>query len=187
MKRMIRADVTTDNIPYGLAYVKQMILDNNHEGWNLDEIEMDYGDAQQLADWMTRKGYDVTTYPETSSHEVLWACDQLHCNWCDGVFCTSEYIPDDEDEQQSYIGSSIRASASWYFGKEEYEKYHGLVQEKLRGVTISKRVIDGDNPGGIKYEAEKLGIDLYDLLSCLEGMCYNGEAREIDDSHYTVL
>lgn len=75
----------------------------------------------------------------------------------------------------------------WYFGKEEYEKYHDLVRDRLSGTTVSKSVIPAKDPGGLIYEADRLGIeDFYELLGCLEGMCYNGEAKEIDDSTYFI-
>ena len=41
-------------------------------------------------------------------------------------------------------------------------------------------------PGGLVYEADQLGIGMWDLLEALEGMCYNGDAVEIDDSTYKV-
>lgn len=74
-----------------------------------------------------------------------------------------------------------------YFGQTAYRTYGQMVKQKLSGKKISKRVDLGDAPGGLKYEAEKLGMDLYDLLETLEGMCYNGDAREIDDSTYQVM
>ena len=75
----------------------------------------------------------------------------------------------------------------YYFGQEMSKKYGDLIADNLAGKTISKRIVDADKPGGIKYEAENLGIDLYDLLEALEGMCYEGRAREIDDSTYRIL
>lgn len=74
----------------------------------------------------------------------------------------------------------------FYFGKDAYEKYGDKVSKALAGKTISKRMDRADQPGGIAYEAEQLGMDLYDLLETLEGMCYNRKATEIDDSTYLV-
>lgn len=74
----------------------------------------------------------------------------------------------------------------YYFGKEEYEKFGDLVSKKCSGMVISKRVDDGAQPGGLEYEAEQLGMDLWELLRCLEGMCYNGTAVEISDYQYKV-
>ena len=95
---------------------------------------------------------------------------------------------DSKDEAIGFLESRLasRKTASWYFGKEEYEQYGDLVARELSGKTISKRIDLSDEPGGIGYEADQLGIDLYDLLRCLEGMCYNGKAEEIDDSTYRV-
>lgn len=74
-----------------------------------------------------------------------------------------------------------------YFGKEQYEKYHDIVSDALSGRTVSKAIADANYFGGLMYEANKLNIDMWDLLACLEGMCYNGEAREINDSTYLVM
>ena len=74
-----------------------------------------------------------------------------------------------------------------YFGQAAYEKYHDLVRDNLSGVVISKRVSDEGKPGSLLTEAENIGIDMWDLLECLEGMCYNGEAQEISDYQYKVL
>jgi hypothetical protein len=75
----------------------------------------------------------------------------------------------------------------WYFGREDAEKYGDLICDSLEGQTISKRKDLAEDVGGLIYEAEKLGIDdFFDLLKALEGLCYQGRAREIDDSTYLV-
>ena len=76
---------------------------------------------------------------------------------------------------------------SWYFGKEEYEKYGQMISEKLAGHIISKRISDSKNPDGLEHTAKLLHIDMWDLLSALEGMCHNGLAEEINDSEYMIL
>ena len=58
---------------------------------------------------------------------------------------------------------------------------------ELSGKTVSKRKDTAEQPGGLIYEAEKLNMDMWDLLEALEGMCSDGRAREIDDSTYLVL
>lgn len=73
-----------------------------------------------------------------------------------------------------------------YFGQEEYEKYGKLVKSKLKGKTISKRRDLSQQENGLEYEAEKLGISPFELLRCLEGMCYNNEAKENYNSSYTI-
>lgn len=76
---------------------------------------------------------------------------------------------------------------NFYYGKEEAEKYGDLIESLLSGKTVSKRVDLSEYPGGLEYEATQLGIDMFDLLAALEGLCYQGRAREIDDSTYLVL
>lgn len=73
-----------------------------------------------------------------------------------------------------------------YFGKEKAKEFGNLISEKLAGKTVSKSKAKAEDEGGLIYEAKKLGIDMWDLLEALEGMCYEGRAREIDDSTYLV-
>ena len=80
----------------------------------------------------------------------------------------------------------IRAARTHYFGNEAAAKYGDLIAEKLSGKTVSKRRDTAEEPGGLIYEANQLGIDMWDLLEALEGMCYNGDAFEIDDSTYKI-
>lgn len=75
---------------------------------------------------------------------------------------------------------------SLIFGLKEAEKYGELISSKLSGYTVSKRKDKAEEPGGLIYEADKLGIDMWELLEALEGMCYLGKAEEIDDSTYFV-
>lgn len=75
-----------------------------------------------------------------------------------------------------------------YYGQTAYEEYGDLVSKECSGMIISKRADEGEEPGGLVYEAERLGIeDFFDLLKCLEGMCYNRKAVEISDYQYKVL
>lgn len=75
---------------------------------------------------------------------------------------------------------------NWYFGKEASDKYKNIISERLSGHTVSKRKDRAEDAGGLIYEASLLGIDMYELLEALEGMCYEGLATEIDDSTYYV-
>ena len=75
----------------------------------------------------------------------------------------------------------------WYFGKDEYDKYGSLISDKLSGCVISKKADTAEMAGGLIYYAKLLGIDMWDLLSALEGMCYNRKASEISDSEYVVF
>ncbi len=75
---------------------------------------------------------------------------------------------------------------SLIFGIEKAGKYGELISTHLSGKTISKRKDKAEEPGGLIYEANNIGIDMWDLLESLEGMCYLGKAKEIDDSTYFV-
>jgi hypothetical protein len=75
-----------------------------------------------------------------------------------------------------------------YYGKTEYLAYGELIRDQCSGMIISKRRDEANLQNGLIYEAKRIGIeDFYDLLKALEGMCHNGLAREIDDSHYKVF
>ncbi len=74
----------------------------------------------------------------------------------------------------------------WYFGKDEFEKYGDYVYNALKGRGISKRVDLADDVCGLRYEAKMLDMDMFDLLSTIEGLCYNGMAYEYDDSTYII-
>lgn len=80
----------------------------------------------------------------------------------------------------------ISPSDRFYYGKEEFEKYGDMVYNALKGRGISKRIDLAEDVGGLVYEADILGMDPYDLLATLEGLCYNGMAYEYDDSTYIV-
>ncbi len=73
-----------------------------------------------------------------------------------------------------------------YFGEEAAANYGELIMQNLSGKTISKRKDLADKSGGLVYEAKLLGIDMWQLLEALEGLCYLGKATEIDDSTYKV-
>lgn len=92
-----------------------------------------------------------------------------------------------EDDENMYSSQRINAShGDNYFGEAAYNRYGQLIKKNLSGKTVSKRKDLGELPGGLVYEANQLGIDMWDLLEALEGMCYNGDAVEIDDSTYKI-
>ena len=74
-----------------------------------------------------------------------------------------------------------------YFGETKAKEFGELISTQLKGQKISKRRDLAEAPGGLIYEANELGIDMWDLLEALEGMCADGRAREIDDSTYQVI
>lgn len=93
--------------------------------------------------------------------------------YADNVVTESKKLREDEDD--------------WYYGKEEADKYKDLILDNLSGKTISKRRDLANDKGGIAYEAEKLGIGTFGLLRALEGGCYQGWVKEVDDSTYRVM
>ncbi len=72
------------------------------------------------------------------------------------------------------------------FGTEKAKEYGDLIVKNLSGQKVSKRKSKAEMPGGLIYEANRIGMNMWDLLEALEGMCADGRAREIDDSTYLV-
>lgn len=87
--------------------------------------------------------------------------------------------------------TSIKANRNDnYFGELAAFNHGDMIAEKYLGKTISKRKDKANDPGGLIYEAEELGIDKFELLEALEGMCADGRAREFDkpeDSYYKII
>lgn len=99
-------------------------------------------------------------------------------------------LVDEEGAYDVYSSSDIKASMGRYddyFGQTAAATYGDLIADRLKGREVSKRRDTANEPGGLIYEANKLGIDMWDLLEALEGMCREGRAREIDDSTYKIL
>lgn len=99
-------------------------------------------------------------------------------------------LADEEGAYDVYSSSDIKASMGRYdeyYGQTAAATYGDLIADRLKGKSVSKRRDTANEPGGLIYEANKLGIDMWDLLEALEGMCNEGRAREIDDSTYKIL
>lgn len=73
-----------------------------------------------------------------------------------------------------------------YFGASAVQKYGRRVLENLGGRTISTNIFDADAPGGLIYEARQLDIDIEEFVAVLEGLCYNGLAKELDDETFAI-
>jgi hypothetical protein len=99
-------------------------------------------------------------------------------------------LADEEGAYDVYSSSDIKASMGRYdeyYGQTAAATYGDLIADGLKGKSVSKRRDTANEPGGLIYEANKLGIDMWDLLEALEGMCNEGRAKEIDDSTYKIL
>lgn len=78
---------------------------------------------------------------------------------------------------------------SEYFGEASRNKYGTKIDESYHGKTITKRLnkVNDRYPSiGLGVIQEELGIPPSIAVRALEGMCYNNEACEINDSEYFV-
>lgn len=120
--------------------------------------------------------YDLDKYKVLNQHLRRYGIDSSTEIY---GFETEEEI-DDDDLPKGYYDE--------YYGQTAYNEWGDLVAEECAGKVISKKVSESEEPGGLIYEANQLGIDdFFELLQCLEGMCYNGKAVEISDYQYKVL
>ena len=102
-----------------------------------------------------------------------------------------EEIEGSDDVDNIEADTAITASRDDnYFGELAAFNHGDKIAEAYLGKTISKRKNKANAPGGLKYEADQLGIDMFELLEALEGMCADGRAREFDtpeDSYYEII
>ena len=120
--------------------------------------------------------------PEDGEFDYATENEQEAWDWFDS------YTGFEDEDDDIFSSTQITANRNdTYFGETAAKQYGDMIAENLKGVKISKRKDRGEQPGGLVYESQKLGIDLWDLLEALEGMCADGRAREIDDSTYLVI
>lgn len=91
-----------------------------------------------------------------------------------------------EEDIVNLIFKPAKESYEDYFGQHEADKYGDMTISALKGQKISKSLSQADKPGGLKYEAEKLGLSVDDLLRTLEGLCYQRRAYEISPTQYYI-
>ena len=169
MKRVIKSSFNAPSVYEALSLITSDSIQRRVYGKFMNTVE-EHSEAYLQG---------VLDFAEISNHELsgiemLWNLIQ------------SEGVAEVRSQCVNTMKRVIRESRKHYFGDEESAKYGDLIAEKLSGKTVSKRSDTAEEPGGLIYEANKLGIDMWDLLRALEGMCYEGRARAIDDSTYIV-
>lgn len=104
----------------------------------------------------------------------------------------SSYDDDDYEYDDQHFSEDINTAYEdededeFYFGRNFSQKYGDKIAKALKGKTISKRRDKADEPGGVRYEAQKLGILWDEFIMALEGMCHEGRAKETSDSTYFI-
>jgi hypothetical protein len=94
-----------------------------------------------------------------------------------------------EDDIEKVIAMVYENVDSYYsrgFGAVEAKKYGDLIYRTYKGQEISKAIAKANQPGGLTYSANKIGLSTFQLLKALEGMCADGRATYVDDSTYYV-
>lgn len=142
--------------------------------------------ADSTLDSWTWKKHDRNMCLTTVKGENVDEYDIPFADLSNNIKKDSQYILDALKDVIESNTSIIEGSSDYYFGKDAADSYGDLICNNLSGKTISKRKDKAEEPGGLKYEADLLGIDMWDLLEALEGLCYQGKCEEIDDSTYKV-
>ena len=84
------------------------------------------------------------------------------------------------------VYENIDSYFSYDYGAVEAKKYGDLIYRTYKGQEISKAIAKANQPGGLTYSANKIGLSTFQLLKALEGMCADGRATYVDDSTYYV-
>lgn len=186
---------------------RMKFIDNAYvEKYNdyFDDGDEVYPDLATLVNstWIAPNDYDGNVYDDElpfaststegdniTASELIMDGEEVAEPLEEDVECSDDLFTDiEQDVAQDAEEEPIEAGLfdDDYFGKEQAAKYGDLIASNLSGQTVSKRRDLAEEPGGLIYEANLLGIDMWDLLEALEGMCYQGRAVEIDDSTYRV-
>lgn len=147
------------------------------KGYHIDHINGDYTD-DRLSNLEK-----VTEQENARRREVLKASkkDSVKCYevlYKNGPGLSPLYIPV-KNFTDEYIVKGMKV-----IGDEDIVQDDDL--SSLKGKTISKNRIKSKQPGGLEYEANKLGIDMWKLLDLLEAGLRSGRVIELDDSTYKV-
>lgn len=93
---------------------------------------------------------------------------------------------DDIEKVVDMVYENIDSYFSHGFGAVEAKKYGDLIYRTYKGQEISKAIAKANQPGGLTYSANKIGLSTFQMLKALEGMCADGLATYVDDSTYYV-
>lgn len=84
------------------------------------------------------------------------------------------------------VYENIDSYFSLNFGEVRARKYGDIIYHNFEGQYISKAVAKANQPGGLTYSANLIGLTTFQLLEALEGMCADGRVTCVDDSTYYV-
>lgn len=125
-------------------------------------------------------------YSELKSHEA----DDIIISAIPNYLSSGEVVSDIEEMTiVSLVYDIVDDYCSEYFGAASRNKYGAKIDEAYHGKTITKRIDKANDqyPSiGLRVVQEELGIPPSTTVKALEGMCYNNEACEINDSEYFV-
>lgn len=93
---------------------------------------------------------------------------------------------DDIEKVVDMVYENVDSYFSRGFGAVEAKKYGDLIYRTYKGQKISKAIAKANQPGGLTYSANKIGLSTFQMLKALEGMCADGRATYVDDSTYYV-
>lgn len=125
-------------------------------------------------------------YSELKSHKA----DDIIISAISNYLSPREAISDIEEMTiVSLVYDMVDDYYSEYFGAASRNKYGAKIDEAYHGKTITKRIdkaMDRYPSIGLRVVQEELGIPPSTTVKALEGMCYNNEACEINDSEYFI-
>lgn len=125
-------------------------------------------------------------YAELKSHNA----DDIIISSIPNYLSSREVVSDIEEITiVSLIYDMVDDYFSEYFGAASRNKYGAMIDKAYHGKVITKRLDKATHqyPAiGLRVVQTELGIPPSTTVKALEGMCYNNEACEINDSEYFV-
>jgi hypothetical protein len=123
---------------------------------------------------------NIVNYKDAQAHNIDAEIRELAWKEIPGL------NDDDIEKVVDMVYENIDSYFSRGFGAVEAKKYGDLIYRTYKGQEISKAIAKANQPGGLTYSANKIGLSTFQMLKALEGMCADGLATYVDDSTYYV-
>lgn len=123
---------------------------------------------------------NIVNYKDAQAHNIDAEIRELALKEIPGL------NDDDMEKVVDMVYENIDSYFSRGFGAVEAKKYGDLIYRTYKGQKISKAIAKANQPGGLTYSANKIGLSTFQMLKALEGMCADGLATYVDDSTYYV-
>ena len=123
---------------------------------------------------------NIVDYKDAQAHNIDAEIQELAWKEIPGL---NDY---DIEKVVAMVYENIDSYFSHGFGAVEADRYGSMIYRAYGGQKISKAIAKANQPGGLTYSANKIGLSTFQMLKALEGMCADGRVTCVDDSTYYV-